>query len=71
MTLFERIYWTLFVINSVLALIAIICNLGEIGDLDWLGGFIGLQVIFTIGYWIVKLVLWIWGIHIILFPSIC
>ena len=70
MTLFEKIYWTLFVINLVLALIAIICNLSEVGDLDWLCAFFEMQIIFTVGYWIIKLILWIWGIHISLFPSI-
>ena len=73
MTLFEKIYWTLLVINIVLAIISLFQEIEIVNveiDLEWLYGFLGLQIIFTVGYWILKLILWIWGIHISLFPSI-
>ena len=74
MTLFEKIYWTLLVINIVLAIISLFQEIEIVNveiDLEWLYGFLVLQIIFTVGYWILKLILWIWGIHISLFPSIC
>lgn len=74
MTLFEKIYWTLLVINIVLAFISLFQEIEIVNveiDLEWLYVFLGLQVIFTVGYWILKLILWIWGIHISLFSSIC
>ena len=73
MTLFEKIYWTLFVVNSVLALISVLKSMDIIDvdiDLEWLHIFLVLQMIFTVGYWILKLILFIWGVHISLFPSI-
>ena len=73
MTLFEKIYWTLLVINIVLAIISLFQEIEIVNveiDLEWLYGFLVLQIIFTVGYWILKLILWIWGIHISLFPSI-
>ncbi len=73
MTLFEKIYWTLLVINIVLAIISLFEDIEIVNveiDLEWLYGFLELQIIFTVGYWILKLILWIWGIHISLFPSI-
>lgn len=73
MTLFEKIYWTLLVINIVLAIISLFQEIEIVNveiDLEWLYGFLILQIIFTVGYWILKLILWIWGIHISLFPSI-
>ena len=73
MTLFEKIYWTLLVINVVLAIISLFQVIEIVNveiDLEWLYGFLLLQIIFTVGYWILKLILWIWGIHISLFPSI-
>lgn len=74
MTLFEKIYWTLLVINIVLAIISLFQGIEIVNveiDLEWLCGFLGLQITFTVGYLILKLILWIWGIHISLFPSIC
>ena len=73
MTLFEKIYWTLLVINIVLAIISLFQYIEIVNveiDLEWLCGFLELQIIFTVGYWILKFILWIWGIHISLFPSI-
>ena len=73
MTLFEKIYWTLLVINIVLAIISLFQEIEIVNveiDLEWLYGFLELQILFTVGYWILKLILWIWGIHISLFPSI-
>lgn len=73
MTLFEKIYWTLLVINCVLAFISMFQEIEIVNveiDLEWLRGFLELQIIFTVGYWILKLILCIWGIHISLFPSI-
>lgn len=73
MTLFEKIYWTSWIVSVVLWFVGAFLErefseFDEIADL--LKGLIELDVIFTIGYWIVKLVLCIWGIHICLFPSL-
>lgn len=73
MTIFEKIYWTSWVVSALLLLVGeyLEREFSEFDDIaDFLKGLIELDVIFTIGYWIVKLVLWIWGIHICLFPSL-
>lgn len=73
MTVFEKIYWTSWIVNVLLWFVGEFLE-GEFSEFDnvadFLQGLIELDVIFTIGYWIVKLVLWIWGIHICLFPSL-
>lgn len=73
MTVFEKIYWTSWIVSALLWLVGeyLEREFSEFDDIaDFLKGLIKLDVIFTIGYWIVKLVLWIWGIHICLFPSL-
>lgn len=73
MTVFEKIYWTSWIVSALLWLVGeyLEREFSEFDDIaDFLKGLIELDVIFTIGYWIVKLVLWIWGIHICLFPSL-
>ena len=66
MTVFEKIYWTLWFVGEFLE--------REFFAFDYITeffkGIIKFNLIFIIGYWIVKLVLWIWGIHICLFPSL-
>jgi hypothetical protein len=72
MTVFEKIYWTSWIVSVLLWFVgeSLEREFSETDDIaDLLKGFIGLEVVFIIGYWIVKLVLWIWGIHICLFPS--
>lgn len=73
MTLFEKIYWTLFVVNMILAVFACIFDESEIFEneeaLGWAAFLIIVQVVGTFGYLIVKLLLWIWGASIDLFPS--
>ena len=73
MTTFEKIYWTSWIVNVLLWFVGVFLE-SEFSEFDdiavLLKCLIELDVIFTIGYWIVKLVLWIWGIHIDLFPSI-
>lgn len=73
MTTFEKIYWTSWIVNVLLWFVGEFLEI-EFSDFDDIADLlkclIELDVIFTIGYWIVKLVLWIWGIHIDLFPSI-
>ena len=73
MTVFEKIYFTCLVLNIIFFI------LGQTGffeewydiiDLEWLGYLLGTQLSLTVGYLIVKLILWIWGINIDLFPSI-
>ena len=73
MTLFEKIYWTCLIVNIVLYCIGWLNDeFGDVFDLDlkWLKVFLILQFFLTFCYWAVKLILWIWGIHISLFPSI-
>ena len=73
MTVFEKIYWTSWIVNALLWFVGELLE-GEFSEFDDVAAFlkclIELDVIFTIGYWIIKLILWIWGIHICLFPSI-
>lgn len=73
MTLFEKIYWTLFVLNAILAALACILdesmNVDDKEVLGWVVIPIVVQVVGTFGYLIVKLFLWIWGVSIDLFPS--
>ena len=68
MTLFEKIYWTWFVVSMVLFFIFALVD-GDLGDLVILVAPFEIWCVFTIGYWIVKLILWIWGAPIDLFPS--
>ena len=72
MTVFEKIYWTSWVVNILSWFIGVWLEeeFYEYDIADFLKCLIKLDVIFTIGYWIVKLVLFIWGIHICLFPSL-
>lgn len=70
MTLFEKIYWTLFVINCVLGLIAMFLAIFDYDEYCWIAEPLLFQILLTIGYLILKLILSIWGIHIELFPSI-
>jgi len=75
MTLFEKIYWTCLVINIVLFSISCLDDEIELFDIlewdaDWLKCFLVLQCFLTFCYWIVKVICWIWGVHISLFPSI-
>ena len=72
MTTFEKIYWTSWIVSIVSWFVG-----SWLEDEFWSSTFsdllkwlIELDVVFTVGYWIVKLVLWIWGVHISLFPSI-
>lgn len=73
MTVFEKIYWTSWIVSILLWFVGRYLEI-EFSEFDniaaLLEGLIELEVFFIIGYWIVKLVLWIWGIHISLFPSI-
>lgn len=73
MTLFEKIYWTLFALNAILAALAYILGEERIVEnetiLGWVAIPIVIQVAGTFGYLIVKLFLWIWGVSIDLFPS--
>lgn len=72
MTLFEKIYWTYFVISCIMFLIAYFIEEDSDGliDLEWMEFLWPFQIFLTMCYWILKLILWIWGIHISLFPSI-
>lgn len=74
MTLFEKIYFTCLVLNIVLFILGQMGVLEELYDygidLEWLGYLLAFQVVLTVGYLIVKLILWIWGINIDLFPCI-
>ena len=70
MTLFEKIYWTLLVVNAILAAFSII--LDDMSNEEILGRMMipmVLQVVATFGYLIVKLLFWIWGKSLDLFPS--
>ena len=73
MTVFEKIYWTSWIVSVLSWFVGVWLEreFSEFDDIaELLEGFIELEVIFVFGYWIVKLILWIWGIHISLFPSI-
>lgn len=73
MTVFEKIYFTCLVLNIVfffLRQLEVFEEWYDIIDLEWLGYLLGFQIELTGVYLVVKLVLWIWGINIDLFPSI-
>lgn len=73
MTLFEKIYFTCLVLNIIFFILeqmGVFEEWYDIIDLEWLGYLLGFQIGLTVGYWIVKLILWIWGINIDLFPCI-
>ena len=67
MTLFEKIYWTLFVVAVLLAAVADIFDENE--EVLWWVVPLVVQVVGAFGYLIVKFLLWIWGVSIDLFPS--
>lgn len=73
MTVFEKIYWTSWIVSVLSWFVGEFLE-GEFSEFDdiavILKSLIELEVFFIFGYWIVKLVLWIWGIHISLFTSI-
>ena len=73
MTVFEKIYFTCLVLNIVFFILEqmdVFEELYSIIDLEWLGYLLGFQIELTVGYWILKLILWIWGVNIDLFPCI-
>lgn len=73
MTVFEKIYFTCLILNIIffiLGQMSVFDNLINIIDLEWLGYLLGFQLSLTVGYLIIKLILWIWGINIDLFPCI-
>ena len=72
MTLFEKIYFTCLILNIaffILSKMDVFEELFDIIDLEWLGYLLGIQLGLTVFYLNVKLILWIWGINIDLFPS--
>ena len=72
MTLFEKIYLTCLILNILfffLGQAGVWEDLYSIIDLEWLGYLLGGQMFLTFCYWVIKLILWIWGINISLFPS--
>lgn len=64
MTLFEKIYFTCLILNIVFFL------LGQATDTEWMCYLIFIQIGLTAIYVAIKLILWIWGINIDLFPCI-
>ena len=73
MTLFEKIYWTLLVVNAILAAFSIILDDMSIFENEEILGRMMVpmvvQVVATFGYLVVKLLFWIWGKSFDLFPS--
>ena len=75
MTLFEKIYFTCLALNIVLFILDRMEVFewlfdANIIDLECLSYLLGFQIVLTIGYLVVKFILWIWGINIDLFPSV-
>ena len=73
MTLFEKIYWTCLIVNIVLFVIGELDDtecLDITVDITWLKDFLFLQIFLTICYLLIKAILFIWGIHIGLFPTL-
>lgn len=64
MTIFEKIYFTLFIINFVLMFV------GLAKDNDCLENLFVEQLGLTIVYEFIRLILFIWGVSVDLFPSI-
>lgn len=71
MTLFEKIYFTCLVITFILFCIGMVLSIASDEEIGIMlcSPFIT-QVILTILYLIVKLILHIWGVEIHWFPSI-
>jgi len=72
MTLFEKIYFTCLILNIIFFILGqagVYEEWYDIIDLEWLGYLLGCQLFLTFCYLAIKLILWIWGIHISLFPS--
>lgn len=69
MTIFEKIYFTLLIINFILMFVGIVledkCYIGEYLE-DLFIGQLGLTVI----YEFIRLILFMWGVSVDLFPSI-
>ncbi|MCQ2598188.1 MAG: hypothetical protein MJ181_10125 [Treponema sp.] len=68
--MFEKIYFTILIIQIVLSVIDLLLEAyGSIFDIivgtSWI-----IQFVFIIGYWIAKLIGLIWGFNIDLFPNI-
>lgn len=75
MTLFEKIYFTCLILNIVFFILGQMDVFGwlldaNIIDIEWLSYLLGFQIVLTIGYLVLKFILWIWGINIDLFPCI-
>lgn len=64
MTIFEKLYFTLLIVNLVVLFISICVDGSELYKI--FVGYIGL----TILYEVVRVILLIWGIKIDLFPSV-
>lgn len=73
MTLFEKIYWTLFAVNAILLIIFLFLDSHwverHVDVCKWMVSPIAYQAVVTLGYLIAKLLLWIWGESVDLFPS--
>jgi len=72
MTTFEKIYWTSWIVSILLWFLGVYfeCEFDVDTVIVICKCFLELEVIFIVGYWIVKVICWIWGVHISLFPSI-
>lgn len=70
MTIFEKIYFTLLIINFILMFVGLI--LDDVGyEIGECLAFLFLEQIgLTVIYEIVRLILLIWGVSVDLFPSI-
>lgn len=69
MTLFEKIYFTLLIINFILMFVGIILdNIGYVIG-EYLSYLLFEQIGLTIVYEFVRLILFMWGVNVDLFPS--
>lgn len=74
MTVFEKIYFTLLIINFVLLILGGMLQISESYSVCYIGTFLvypfTIQFLLTLLYIIVKVILMIWGIELHWFPSV-
>lgn len=70
MTIFEKIYFTLLIINFILVFVGIILDNEGYGIGESLMYLFMEQLVLTVVYEFIRLILFMWGVSVDLFPSV-
>lgn len=70
MTIFEKIYFTLLIINFILVFVGIILDNEGYGIGESLMYLFMEQLVLTVIYEFIRLILVMWGVSVDLFPSV-